>query len=123
VQNSGAGFEELAKAYKRINAPVGELGLATLKISTAALAGNDATYNGLENKLQLITAFRDALAAEMLEQLTEAEFQGKRISGAQEQVLVVQANALVDYVNRLAARVGAPIAVNYTEQARIDPRN
>jgi hypothetical protein len=121
VQNSGAGFEELAKAYKRINAPVGELGLATLKISTAALAGNDETYNDLENRLQLITAFRDALAAEMLEHLTEAEFQGKRISGAEEQVLVVQANALVDYVNRLAARVGAPIAVNNTEHARIDP--
>jgi hypothetical protein len=100
---------------------VGELGLATLKISTAALAGNDATYNDLENKLQLITAFRDALAAEMLEQLTEAEFQGKRIRGAEEQVLVLQANALVDYVNRLAARVGAPIAVNNTEHARIDP--
>ena len=60
---SGAGFEELAQAYKRINAPVGELGLATLKISTAALAGDDATYNNLENRLQIITAFRDALAA------------------------------------------------------------
>jgi len=92
-----------------------------LKISTAALAGNDETYNDLENRLQLITAFRDALAAEMLEHLTEAEFQGKRISGAEEQLLVLQANALVDYVNRLAARVRAPIAVNNTEHARIDP--
>src|SRR3984893_18599264 len=104
VQNSGAGFEELAKAYKRINAPVGELGLATLKISTAALAGDDATYNDLENKLQIITAFRDALAAEMLEHLSEAEFQGKRIRGFGEQALVSQANARVDDVNRLAAR-------------------
>jgi hypothetical protein len=83
---------------------VGELGLATLKISTAALAGDDATYNNLENRLQIITAFRDALAAEMLEHLTEAEFQGKRIRGFEEQALVFQANALVDYVNRLAAR-------------------
>jgi hypothetical protein len=106
VQTSGAGFEELAKAYKRINAPVGELGLASLKISTAALAGNDVTYNDLENRLQIIAAFRDALAAEMLEHLTAAEFQGKRIRGSEEQTLVTQANALLEYVNRLAARQG-----------------
>jgi hypothetical protein len=86
---------------------VGELGLATLKISTAALAGDDATYNELENRLQTITAFRDALAAEMLEHLTEAEFQGKRIRGGEEQALVLRADALVDYVNRLAARQSA----------------
>src|SRR5258708_27099814 len=107
--------------YNRMKARVVALGLPILKLSTAALAGSDETYNDLENKLQRITAFRDAVAAEMLEHLTEAEFQGKRISGAEEQVLVVQANALVDYVNRLAARVGAPIAVNNTEHARIDP--
>ena len=40
----------------------------------------------------------------MLEHLSEAEFQGKRIRGFEEQALVFQANALVDYVNRLAAR-------------------
>ena len=107
VQTSGAGFEELAKAYKRINAPVGELGLATLKISTAALAGDDETYNDLENRLQIITAFRDALAAEMLEHLTGAEFQGKRIRGIEEQALVLKADALVDYVNWLGARQSA----------------
>jgi len=47
VQKSGDDFVELARAYKRINAPVGELGMASLKVSTAALAGNDATYAGL----------------------------------------------------------------------------
>jgi len=106
VRNSGAGFEELAQAYKRINAPVGELGLASLKISTAALSGDEATYNQLENQLQLITAFRNALAAAMLDALTKAEFEGQRISGVEEQVLVLQANILIDYVKRLASRVG-----------------
>jgi len=43
VQKSGDDFVELARAYKRINAPVGELGMASLKVSTAALAGNYAT--------------------------------------------------------------------------------
>src|SRR6202047_663409 len=39
VQDNVGAFTALARAYKRINAPVGELGLASLKISTAALAG------------------------------------------------------------------------------------
>jgi arylsulfatase A-like enzyme len=49
VEDSHDEFVELARAYKRTNAPVGELGLASLKISTKALAGDDATYTNLEN--------------------------------------------------------------------------
>jgi len=97
-------FEALARAYKRINAPVGELGLASLKISTAALAGDATTYKNLETRLQFITAFRDALAAEMLERLTKAEFQGKGVGG-EEQVLILEANALTEAVKALAASV------------------
>jgi hypothetical protein len=104
IEDKGDQFAELARAYKRINAPVGELGLATLKISTAALAGDDATYSDLENRLQFITDFRDNLAAKMLDRLTDAEFQGKRIRGGEARELVLRANALVDYVNWLAAR-------------------
>ena len=107
VSGSGDEFVELARAYKRINAPVGELGLASLKISTAALAGDDATYNSLENRLQLITIFRDALAARMLNRLEDAELHGQRISDGEERALVLQANALVDSVNWLAAHTGA----------------
>jgi hypothetical protein len=44
VRKSGEEFAELASAYKRITAPVGELGLASLKVSTAAIAGSDAKY-------------------------------------------------------------------------------
>jgi hypothetical protein len=104
IEDKGDEFAELARAYKRINAPVGELGLATLKISTAALAGDEETYNDLESRLQFITDFRDNLAAKMLDRLTDAEFQGKRIRGGEARELVLRANALVDYVNWLAAR-------------------
>jgi hypothetical protein len=105
VQDSGDEFVELASAFKRINAPVGELGLASLKISTAALSGDEATYNELEGRLQLITDLRDDLAAKMLDRLTDAEFHGKHISNGDEHLLVLEANALVDYTNWLAARV------------------
>jgi hypothetical protein len=96
-------FAEFANAYKRITAPVGDLGLASLKISTAALFGDDATYNNLENALQVITSFRNQLADEMLARLTDAEFGGKNINGEDERLLVQQANALADSVRVLAA--------------------
>jgi hypothetical protein len=107
VENSSDEFVELATAYKRINAPVGELGLASLKISTAALASNEDTYNDLENRLQFITALRDNLAAKMLDRLTAAEFHGKHISAGDGRLLVLEANALADYVNWLAARASS----------------
>jgi hypothetical protein len=104
VQKNSDEFVALAQAYKRINAPVGELGLASLKVSTAALAGDDATYNGLENRLQTITAFRDFLAAKMFESLSEAEFGGKQVSNGEAKALVHQADALIDYVDWLAEK-------------------
>jgi hypothetical protein len=103
VRDSGSHFGELARAYKRINAPVGELGLASLKISTRALAGDDGTYAKLENQLSFITALRDHLADEILEKLTAAEFQGQRISEREGRELVAESQALLDYVNWLAA--------------------
>jgi hypothetical protein len=81
--------------------------MASLKVSTAALAGNDATYAGLENRLQTITAFRDFLAARMFERLSDAEFGGKHVSNGERQSLVRQADALIDYVDWLAAKSGS----------------
>lgn len=104
VQGNDDGFVEVARAYKRINAPVAELGLASLKISTTALAGDDPTYISLENRLQTISGLRDALAAQMLDALGSAEFQGKPISPAQKLVLVTLANNLVNNVNKLAGQ-------------------
>jgi HAMP domain-containing protein len=93
----------LARAYKRINAPVGELGLASLKVSTKALAGTDDTYNRLETQLSFITSLRNHLADEMLERLTAAEFHGERIREDEAGELAARSRALVDYVNWLAA--------------------
>jgi hypothetical protein len=102
VRDSGEHFAELARAYKRINAPVGELGLASLTISTKALAGDHGTYTNLENQLSFITALRNHIADEMLEKLTAAEFQGQRISEREGRELVIKSQALLDYVNWLA---------------------
>ena len=56
----------LGRIYKKINAPVGQLGLDTLKISTAALvSANDDTFNALERRLTDIADQRDALVAQL----------------------------------------------------------
>jgi hypothetical protein len=104
VRDSGEHFVQLASVYKRINAPVGELGLASLKISTRALASDDGTYTNLENRLSFITALRNHLAEEMLQKLTEAEFQSQRIVEPEGRELVAESQALLDYVNWLGAR-------------------
>jgi arylsulfatase A-like enzyme len=101
VAGSGDAFTELARAYKKINAPVGELGLASLRVSTRALAGDDHTYSKLENKLSGVTSTRDTLADAMSQLLEGAEFGGKQISGRDANMLVGQSRQLLEYVGSL----------------------
>jgi cell division protein FtsB len=103
VKNSPT-FVALARTYKQLNAPFGAFAKATLRASTKALASNDtgdATYNSIEAQIQVLTARRDALAAQMKDLLNGAEFRGQSISNgkasgliAQGLVLLFQANAL-----------------------------
>lgn len=106
IRDGGDEFVELARAFKRINAPNGDLGRLSLRISTRALAsgspGSDSTYINLENELAEITLLRDTLASDMLKRLEDAEFNGKRISGEKERQLTRQAEGLLDIVQGLA---------------------
>jgi hypothetical protein len=102
VSDSGDEFTEVARAFKQINAPNAELGRESLRISTKALSGDDATYSYLEDKLAGITSVRDLLAGEMLDRLEDAEFNGRKISEGEEQRLVNEANELLEYVKNLA---------------------
>ena len=99
-------FLSLARMYKRINAPVGELGLASLTISTRALesgnAGDDSQYANLQSQLASFATQRDALAEQMIALLEGAEFHGQRIDPQQSQSLVQQGQALLDAVNAVA---------------------
>ena len=77
----------LAEIYKQINAPVGQLGLASLRLSTKALesgsATNDSTYTRLENQLISLTDQRNALAGQMIALLEAAAFKGQSIDEQQ----------------------------------------
>jgi hypothetical protein len=59
----GGVFLALARAYKLINAPVGPLGLASLRASKLALksgnAADDSSYTNIENQLTVITNERN----------------------------------------------------------------
>ncbi len=103
--SASANFIPLAQVFKQINAPVGQLALASLVVSTRALRSNaagDATYNQLENQLTSITSQRDGLAAQMIALFEGAAFNGQPIDQQQAQQLISQAQALLNQVNELA---------------------
>jgi hypothetical protein len=102
VGDGGNAFTQLAQAYKKINAPVGKLGLASLRISTKALAGDDPTYTDLENKLSVVTSSRDILADQMSALLEGAEFGNKQIPQRDARTLVRESEQLLEYVETLA---------------------
>ena len=78
--------------------------MASLDISTRALASNDAndaTYTNLEDQLSSINTQRDALAAQMIGMLEGAEFNNQQIDKAQALQLINQGQALLAQVNSL----------------------
>ncbi len=104
LQKSNGNFTALAKMYKQIDACVGQLGLASLRVSTKALESNtphDNTYNNVENHLIRISDKRDALAAKMIALLEGAEFNGQPISQGQANPLISMGQDLLDEVNSL----------------------
>jgi triacylglycerol esterase/lipase EstA (alpha/beta hydrolase family) len=91
--------------YKRINAPVGELGLASLQASTIALksnATNDAIYTQRIADLTALTASRDALVARIVPVLVGAAENNQPLEDAQVQSLIQEAQALLDRAKELS---------------------
>jgi hypothetical protein len=92
----------LAAAYKEIDAPLGRLGIRTLKgISTEALAGSDATYTALEAQIVAITRRRNEIAGQMIDMLEDAAFDQRPIDEG-------RAWRLIDAAHDLLASVTTP---------------
>jgi hypothetical protein len=97
---------DLVKVYKQINAPFGQLGMDSLKVSTAALASNtanDALYTALEGKIARWTARRDLIATEMMMMLDGAAFDKEHINENRARQLIIRAEALLKESSRCAA--------------------
>lgn len=66
----------LGRLYKAIEAPVGPLGLAVLRISTLALVGDDGRYARLEQAIAGLTSERNTLGSAIITLLESASFGG-----------------------------------------------
>jgi hypothetical protein len=100
---NGASFLKVARMFKKINAPVGQLGLDSLIASTRAIDGGATVYAQIETQIASITTRRDALALEMETALEGAAFGGRPIRGNEAERLVERGEALLAEVHRLAA--------------------
>jgi hypothetical protein len=102
----------LGRVYKQINAPFGDLGLTSLKVSTVALASSssgDATYTKLENKIAAWQTQRNSLADKMRAILDAAQ-NNQTISDSEAEELIQQGEALLNQVHACAA-AGAKCAL------------
>jgi hypothetical protein len=89
-------FVALAVAYKRIEAPLGDLGMATLDAATRALASaGDSDYEAYLARSSELAARRDALAATISGLLDGAALDGQRLQPATVQALVEESAALL----------------------------
>jgi len=88
-------LHRLAAAYKAINAPVGPLGLATLRFSTQAVAGSDSRYARADELLGDLTVVRNRIAGEMISMLEGAAFNNERVDAERAERLIREANELL----------------------------
>ncbi len=99
----GQTLERLGAVYKQVNAPFGTLGSAVIDVSTAALTGDDTTYDRLESALSDLTADRDAVATAMRQVLEAAAFGGQPLNEQQAKSLIRQGEELIQRAQQLAA--------------------
>jgi hypothetical protein len=97
-----ASLLQLARAYKQINAPVGALGLAVVRLSTAGIEGDDATYAATERTITELTTERDQIAAQAIALIDAAAFGG----GPRAASPAVAPDALTNQAGQLLLKAG-----------------
>ena len=100
------GVQALATAYKQLNASVGRFGANTLIAATHGIVSSgpgDARYTVIRVQLQTLEAQRDAVATNIKNALSAAEFNATPISIGTVLSLTAQANTLIARAQALAA--------------------
>jgi hypothetical protein len=101
----GRDYQELAAAYKQLNAGVGAFDAATLKFSTTnieSVSAGDQQYQQGAAQLSALGGQRDALAAQIAKVLDADAFGGKRLDASKADCLTGQAQALIAKAQQLA---------------------
>jgi len=99
-------FLELARVYKQLTAPLGNVGKTSLALATTAVKGTDTTYAWYLSKIGPLTDQRDQLANEIRLALNAAEFGGGSSRDLHADGLIARAKALIDRFSDLADRAG-----------------
>jgi hypothetical protein len=95
VRNQEETLHRLAVAYKNINAPVGPLGLKSLKVATDGMTGTDVHYAAVTDRIQDLTAARDRIAGAMIAMLEGAAFANRQVDEEQAERLIESAEELL----------------------------
>jgi hypothetical protein len=101
---------ELGQIYKQINAPFGSLAQSTLTVSTYAIESTsqgDTIYTNLENRIASWSTQRDALATQIKQLLSQAQFSGLAINEQQAKQLISSSQTLLDQASACASSPAA----------------
>jgi hypothetical protein len=102
IRDSRENFTELAEIYKQLNAPLGQLGRASLVWSNRSVTGTDKTYAQYLKRIGEVTGERNDLVGQIKTVLNNAEFHGQPVGEGSEDGLGHRAKALIDQVSDLA---------------------
>jgi arylsulfatase A-like enzyme len=102
IRDRRENFTELAEIYKQLNAPLGQLGRASLVWSNRSVTGTDKTYARYLKRIDEITEDRNELVSQIKTVLNNAEFHNQPVDEGSEDGLGHRAQALIDRVKDLA---------------------
>jgi hypothetical protein len=112
IRANKRGYEELAAAYKQLDAPFGEFGLGTLDADTTALAtgssSSDASYTDTTSQLQACENQRTALVAQIQPVIDAAESGTAPVSNREASSLIGRADRLIGDAKFLAGASTSP---------------
>jgi hypothetical protein len=104
IRRGHENFVELAEVYKQLNAPLGELGRASMLYANRSITDVDTAYARYLSKISDITNQRNSLAGEIKTVLDAAAFGNRPVDEGSEDGLGHRARALIDRVKDLTER-------------------
>ena len=112
IRANERGYEQLAAAYKQLDAPFGEFGLGTLDADTTALAtgtsSSDASYTDTTSQLQACEDQRTALVSQIQPVIEAAENGTVPVSSWEASSLIGRADRLIGDAKFLAGASTPP---------------
>jgi hypothetical protein len=102
IKKNKDAFIQLSEAFKQLNAPLGDLGRASLVLSNRAVTGNDQDYARYLETIGGITNERDQLVNQIKTALDGAAFNNRPVNEFSEIGLDIRAKLLTGLVTELA---------------------